>query len=317
MFRSLLVVLALFAALVGAEVHSQQPDSKHPETEAVTAAAAQEQRGTEQSPIVVRIVPTPKTESEREEEAKEHDRISSSERQKEKSDSDLVNYTAELALFTKGLFFATAFLVLATIGLGIVAILQSRDLKRSTAAAESAAQAANLSAKAGISVELPIVKLNRLTLLKLSPGGMSPAIAGQMLPVASRLMIDFKNAGRTAAEATTQCVEWRVADKLPETPVYERFFPYAPSAFFPPDDADPIVALQNYDIVLTPDQLSAISEKRAFLWVYGYVAFRDILTGGHHEFRYCAKWQTFREAPGAPAGFLHDSETPAEYTTRS
>lgn len=323
MLRCILVVFALLAVLVGndlslSEVRAQQLELKQSQSTAGAPARVEDQRGTEQSPIVVKVVPAPKTDAEREQEAKARENIEKSERQKEKSDADLVNYTSKLAFFTQGLFWATCALVLATIVLGVVALFQSRDMRRSTSAAESAAIAANLSAKAAIGSELPIVNLNQLTLLQIAPGGqLSPATLGQLLPVRSMLRVDFKNAGRTAAEAITQSVEWRVMDKLPEIPVYGHFFPYAPSVFFPPNDAKPTVSLQNYMIELTADQLSEIAEKRAFLWVYGNVAFRDVITGDLHEFRYCAKWQTFREASNAPVGFIHDSGTPPEYTKRT
>lgn len=321
MLRGTLIIFALLAlvwrGLSLPMARAQQLEFKQPEAKPGSLVRVDAQRGTEQSPLVVKVAPTAKTDTEREAEARERERVERSEKQKEKSDADLVEYTAELALSTQRLFFATCGLVIATLGLGLAAVFQSRDMRRSTAAAESAANAANLSARAAIGVELPIVRLDRLTLMDVTPGGERPATLGQMLPRRSRIMIQFKNSGRTAAEAITQCLEWRVVDKLPEIPVYDRFFPYAPGVFFPPDDQASGVGLQNYYINLADDQYNAIAERRAFLWLYGNVLFRDIITGNDHEFRFCAKWVTFPDAAGAPVGFVHDSGTPADYTKRT
>jgi hypothetical protein len=133
----------------------------------------------------------------------------------------------------------------------------------------------------------------------------------------SRLTLDFKNNGRTPAEAITQCVEWLVADKLPEIPYYRHFFPYSPSTFFPPDGQDPPVSLQNCFIKLKANEVAAIAERLASLWVYGFVAFRDIVVGERHEVRYCAKWRAYSEITGMPPGFVHDNKTPAKYTKRT
>jgi hypothetical protein len=145
MLRCILVVFALLAVLVGndlslSKVRAQQLELKQSQSTAGAPARVEDQRGTEQSPIVVKVVPAPKTDAEREEEAKARENIEKSERQKEKSDADLANYTSKLAFFTQGLFWATCALVLATIVLGVVALFQSRDMRRSTSAAHGLAR---------------------------------------------------------------------------------------------------------------------------------------------------------------------------------
>ena len=110
---------------------------KQPETAVTQEKSHEDQRGTEQSPLIVKVAPTIKTDNERAEETKERERITESERKKEKSDSDIVRYTGELAFFTKGLFVATVALVLATIGLLVEARRQARDMKASIDVAEN------------------------------------------------------------------------------------------------------------------------------------------------------------------------------------
>jgi hypothetical protein len=210
----------------------------------------------------------------------------------------LVTFNAFLAVFTWRLWISTAHLFKVT---------------------KIAADAATLSARAAIGVELPIINLSRLTLLGMEHLGAAgtPIAPDTMPPILCRLTINFKNAGRSPAEAITQCVEWRVAEKLPQVPVYENFYPYAPGLFFPPDNKEPPFGLQNYFIQFSPTELAAISTRRGYLWVYGFVAIRDVIVGEQREFRYCAKWLAYREASAAPVGFVHDSETPPEYTRRS
>jgi hypothetical protein len=107
---------------------SQQVEVKQPETTATQPKNPEDQRGTDQSPLIVKIAP--KTDEERAEEAREKT-------QKQESDDDLVAYIAELADFTRWLFIATAvlavatvFLVLATVGLLRFAYKQFRDTRR-------------------------------------------------------------------------------------------------------------------------------------------------------------------------------------------
>jgi hypothetical protein len=139
---TLALCLALVAGSAQSQRRSQQVRIKQPETTVTQEKSHEDLRGTKQSPLIIEVAPTPKTDTERAEETKERERITELERNKEKSDSDIVRYTGELAFFTKGLFAATVALVLATIGLGVAAFFQSRDTKRAVVAAEQSATAA-------------------------------------------------------------------------------------------------------------------------------------------------------------------------------
>jgi hypothetical protein len=128
--RTTVLVLALFLALISDSAQSQQTPQQPAPTD-IQSKGPEDQRGTEQSPLIVKIAPTPKTDDDRAEEAKERERIAESERRKEKADADLVKYTAELARFTALLFYATGVLGVATFGLLVAAFFQSRDTKTS------------------------------------------------------------------------------------------------------------------------------------------------------------------------------------------
>lgn len=222
-----------------------------------------------------------------------------------------------IAAFNFGLFLATAWLVWATLKLWKAGENQIAVALKSANAAEVAANAAQLAATTAVAVELPIVKVSRLDLLQITPGGISPVAIGYPLPQNLQLNLYFLNGGRTPAEAVAQTIEWRVAEGLPDAPVYERDFPFAPGVFLPPNDGPFKSTINNYGISLDDAQRTAINERRSFLWIYGLLSYRDVVTGSLHEYRFCSKWQTFQDSPNAPIGFVHDSRTPPEYTKRT
>src|ERR1700722_17717487 len=138
---ALLAIAACLALLCVSSAQSQrraqQVRVKQPEATVTQPKGTEDQRGTDQSPLIVKLAPTPKTDEERTEEAKEREQKAEADRKKEKSDSDLVAYTAkladytkELSFFTEGLFIATVILGIATIGLLFFAYKQSSDTRR-------------------------------------------------------------------------------------------------------------------------------------------------------------------------------------------
>jgi hypothetical protein len=90
-----------------------------------------EERGTEQIPFVVKVVPSEPT-PEAEIQSKE----------KSEFDRKLANFTGDLAFYTKCLFGATVFLALVTGSLALVAFFQMRDARKSITASEKLANAA-------------------------------------------------------------------------------------------------------------------------------------------------------------------------------
>ena len=188
-------------------------------------------------------------------------------------------------------------------------------LKQQIAVAKESADAANLSAKAAVAVELPIIVLCMIQLLKQT----NPSVQVVGYPDAvSTLRFNFKNFGRTAGELITMCAEWSVAERLPDAPNYKSNYPFIPGAMIEPQKMLP-PGPQNFTIRLQPEEVTAISEETKFLWVYGYLAFRDFL-GNEHRQGWCAKWQGYRQTLDgslAPLGFVYDPKTPPEYTKRT
>src|SRR5258708_39718546 len=104
-----LALLAIFASDSWGQ-SKQQPPKANPQN------TTQQERGTENSPVVVKILPTEKSETELH-----------SEKEKQETDRQIVRLTDDLAKYTKLLFFATAALLLVTPGLFIFGYSQSKD----------------------------------------------------------------------------------------------------------------------------------------------------------------------------------------------
>jgi hypothetical protein len=121
-----------------------QPEQAKPESTQQVPASDQPQAA--QPPIIVNVLPAPKSEEERAEEAKER-------REKAELDRQLVKLTGELTFFTAALFYATGALAIATILLVAFAFRQSRDTQASIAIAKQSADAATLNAKAAVAAE--------------------------------------------------------------------------------------------------------------------------------------------------------------------
>ena len=207
----------------------------------------------------------------------------------------LVRYTVILDAFT-------ALLALSTLGLWIVTFCGMRrqigDTTRSLSiagkvadAAKASAEAAILNANAAVRSELPIVSPSHIALFE-SDKQRSPRIVGHP-PKKLVFEVNFKNRGRSPAELIEICLEWHITDKLPKVPDYVTISPYAPGAFIDVNGnipGGPVKIL----IRLEDDEVSDLPYGTVFLWVFGYIMFRDSIVGEQHISRFCAKWQPYR-----------------------
>jgi hypothetical protein len=125
--RCVAIVLALLVAFAS----DSWAQSKQNPSKASQQKATRQERGTEDSPVVVKIIPTEKSKGDLE-----------AEKAKQESDRQLVKLTGDLANYTKLLFAATAALFLATIGLVVVGFRQVRDARRSIKSGEDSTRIA-------------------------------------------------------------------------------------------------------------------------------------------------------------------------------
>jgi hypothetical protein len=182
----------------------------------------------------------------------------------------------------------------------------------------TAADAAKRAADAAVNVELPILTLRRAYLkIPTTPAGVTQINAGDHLLPNLEPRIAFINWGRTPAEITAGCLEWNVASHangLPSVPNYQNVLKYAPGVVVTNRSDIPLDV--PCTISLTTNQVLDLNNSQEFLWVFGFIGFKDFL-GEPHEVRFCLKWSIRREAERGPFGFVWDDETPSEYTKRT
>jgi hypothetical protein len=123
----IIVVMAFLAAFAS----DSWGKTKDPPPKADQQPATQQERGTENSPVVVRVLPAEKSKDDVE-----------SEQARQEADRQLVKLTGDLASYTRLLFLATGLLALVTVGLVYFSFRQARDNKRSIAVAETSTRIA-------------------------------------------------------------------------------------------------------------------------------------------------------------------------------
>src|SRR5450631_1992348 len=109
--RCLVIALTLLLAAIASDSWGQ---SKQPSPKASQQKATQQERGTEDSPVVVKVLPAEKPKDELDREI-----------EKQGADRQLVKLTGDLARYTQLLFIATVVLAIATAGLVGVGYFQS------------------------------------------------------------------------------------------------------------------------------------------------------------------------------------------------
>jgi hypothetical protein len=306
--RCLVIALALLAVASDSWGQSRQKSSEQ-KPAATQQQTGSDQRGTEQSPLIVKVAPAPKTDADREEETKERERVAKADRQKEKSDADLVKYTAELALFTKGLFAATVALFVATLGLVGAAIIQSRDMKASIAVNRTAANAALRQANAMVAMESPIPGIVQLKLVgyadeRSDVATIDPVPSG-IPPPFCRPLVFLENRGRTEMTVHHFCCDWIVAPTVEEIPDYHHVEIWNGGM---PKESKVWVKSQN-GIRLDQEEARTIDDFGAFLWVYGYFTYSDFM-GERFTIGYIARWDTSR-------GFVREPLAQYEYKRKA
>jgi hypothetical protein len=162
--------------------------------------------GTEASPLVVRILPTIKSDEEVAGEKSEAER-------KRQSDDRLIDLTASLATYTEWLFIATSALAVTTLGLFLVGYMEVRDTKRSIQALESSADAMRKMAAVTARRAEPIFFASGI---QLEDGEET----GRERLRRFRIKVNFLNFGETPALVSRISVESAFKEQLPVEPKY-------------------------------------------------------------------------------------------------
>lgn len=165
----------------------------------------------------------------------------------------------------------TGLLVLVTAYQAFITRASLRDSK-------AAAEAANRSAQLAVSLQVPRLVLSKLSIEEASVG----TLAAKLQSPKARVLL--KNYGKTPAFLESQALGIYVGLSLPEKPNYSPFaYDLEPENIVEPDA---YYALDGIRPFHQPEQISAIIEQRTFLWVYGYVQYKDFL-GARHITRFC------------------------------
>jgi hypothetical protein len=208
-----------------------------------------------------------------------------------------------VAYFTLWLVGFTGVLAVSTIGLGVATVFLYRAGEKQIDVARIAANAADLSARAAIAVELPVIRITPDRFgYGSSQNGDNPRIEYCAIG-----MLTFSNLGRTKAFPIEVRCGYTVGDKLPDAPDYTFMKSFEADLIFEPDSkaALPRLNLNDFSIVLAPGDQSRLLDHSVKLWFYCSFVYLDFMQT-RHEAGFC--WVRFETFGGG--GFQADA-TPA------
>jgi hypothetical protein len=221
----------------------------------------------------------------------------------------IAGFTIVLAFSTIGLWLSTAQLQRSTNSLWEAG-------ERQIAVAAKAANAAELSARAAIGMELPIIRSVRYPWLLALDGpptsdkDFEKGGSGVQWPVAySRIVsIRFQNAGRTAAFPFLIELGWTASPELPDLggaePPYVVSAQFSPTAFIGENEGELDAPRIRKAIELTPTEIEALKTKETLLWLYIALHYRDFLGNPHTaKFLYVGGGTQFGVSLDPPAGY--------------
>ncbi len=221
----------------------------------------------------------------------------------------IAKYTGYLALLA----------FLQFIAMAIQAAFLSKTLdatKEAANAAQQAAEAAELNARAAIGIELPVIRAITTDMVYTSKliGDTEPygGIVNDGPPTQYSAVgcIRFENHGRTPAFPDKLVVGWKVTDKLPEIPHYTTTSNLNHAEVIKAGDS--FISDTHYGIELTDDEIKQTSENQAWLWFYGCLFYTDFMNT-RREARFCWRFAN-RNHGKAFYYFSSDGEPPKAYT---
>lgn len=181
-----------------------------------------------------------------------------------------------------------------------------------------AAKAAELSARAAVGIELPILRFIPDDLVdlavRLEPNAPYGGRGNDGAPGRFSAVGDIKimNYGRTPAFPEMLAVGWLVAERLPDMPAYIQHDKMNHASVVRPGEE--FGTGTHYGIELTNADLSAL-ESGAWLWFYGSMTYTDFLDESR-EARFCWRYAN-RNFDNVFFSFASDGQPPAQYTKQS
>jgi amino acid transporter len=183
--------------------------------------------------------------------------------------------TAAIAVFTYTLYKATKGLVEA-------AQIQSTDMKRSIAASEIAANAADLSARAAIALQLPIIRVQPSGL------GRGESINGQgTIEDCYVHSVIVSNLGDTKAFPKEVLFGWTAGETLPDKPKYKFVMKFPQNCILQPNQLGLSQSLHG-SLILKEGQWAKICGGN-YLWFYCAILYEDFM-GETRSHGFCWLW---------------------------
>jgi hypothetical protein len=293
-----LALLLMIASDSQGRTKRSEPQAQPQQTQKTPAP---DQRGTEQSPLIIKQIPTETSETERAQKAK-------ADEEKAELDRKLVKYNGDLAYYTKVLAVLAAFQFAALI---VQAIVFGFTLSANRKAANAALRQAN----AMIALERPILATQDIKLVgfpdAINPQSNEDPAEGQNIPAICRALVGTMSIGRTYARITQFCLEWTISRALPSKPQYLPAHNERTNTYFMP-----IAGLVNYfglghpanPITLTTADRQRLANGETF-WVYGFVTYESF-ADEVFELGFIARW-----APGQ--GLIAEPNQAYAYSRKS
>ncbi|UGY28167.1 hypothetical protein HU675_0016180 [Bradyrhizobium septentrionale] len=152
-------------------------------------------------------------------------------------------------------------------------------------ASAKAAEAAALSARAGIAIQLPIVRIVPDNL-----GWGDVVEAGKHRAYCSVMAITFSNLGPTRAFPVEVRYGIKIGTPLPAEPVYTFTEAFIPNLIFEPDRKITPRKRLNGDVDIDSSQWPLICQGQIDVWFYCALAYDDFMQT-RHETAFCWRWQ--------------------------
>jgi hypothetical protein len=284
----LIVTLALLVAFAPVSWgQSKQPPAQNKQA---PQPPVPDQRGTDQAPLSVKILPAPGAEKQAEKQERD-------EKEKAETDRQLALETQRIADFTRLLAAFTAGLVVVALGQAGLFVWQLRYMRKGMKDAEHAATAANaaaLAAQEQVEVAKAQIEVTKIGIFDLERAYLDafpsdtktqfvtdpPPASGFFAagdPMEIVVKVGMKNTGRTRAVISQAYGEFRTGTWLEDKPVYDfsKGTNYVTDLSMAADEAGPF--LHDFRTREVVEQ-----------FFFGFIAYKDIFKNEHTS-RFCVR----------------------------
>jgi hypothetical protein len=279
-----------------------QPQSQ---TQSSQQGAPRQERGTEQTPFVVKVQPSPISPEKAANEAADHDEDAKAKR-------DTVEAGREAAYWTKIIGIIAAFQFIALGGQLFVFGIQAKRLREATEATARAATAAERQTNAWIAAEAPRLHFLDFKLVRYNPDGTDEAERITDAPHrVIRPLVLIRNGGRKDMGLIGYSIDWTVTKELSSPPIYQNTL--GGTIFIPREDQIWLMDLLRY-MNLADDDLVNIERGEAYLWFYGFITYLNDITDEIVQRGYVAQWNASSSAFHAqgPKDYAYEKRSTAD-----